>query len=290
MTMRPPPGRGRIAVLAPPTIWLMLFVLAPFAIIVAISIAQAVDAQPPYAFALTLENYRLLLGDSLYAEAYWNAVRVAATSAAICLLIGYPMAYAIARSTPRWRGVLLLLAVLPFWTSFLIRIYAWMALLRPTGLINGLLAWLGAIEEPLALINNAFAVHLGIVYGYLPFMVLPLYASLEKIDPTLLEAAADLGSRPWRTFLAVTLPLSLPGVVAGMLLVFVPAVGEFVIPELLGGPDMPMIGRVLWSEFFGNRDWPVAAAISVALSLLLVVPIAIFQHFLAAPPRPGRAP
>ena len=273
--------RFRMVALGVPALWLALFVLVPFAIIVAISLAQAVDAQPPFAFAWSWENYRLLTEDILYAEAYGNAVRVAATSSVIALLIGYPMAYAISIVPKRWRGMLLMLAILPFWTSFLVRIYAWMALLRPTGLINMALQGLGLIDEPLALISNQFAVHLGIVYGYLPFMVLPLYASLEKIDRALPEAAADLGAGPWRVFWSVTLPLSLPGVIAGLILVFVPAVGEFVIPELLGGPDTPMIGRVLWTEFFNNRDWPVAAALSVSLSLLLVVPVAVLQHMLA---------
>jgi putrescine transport system permease protein len=278
--MSPVVDRFRVVALAVPALWLGLFVLVPFAIIAAISLAQAVDAQPPFAFAWSWENYRLLTEDILYAEAYGNAVRVAATSSVIALLIGYPMAYAISVAPKRWRGVLIMLAILPFWTSFLVRIYAWMALLRPTGLINMALQGLGLIDEPLALISNQFAVHLGIVYGYLPFMVLPLYASLEKIDRALPEAAADLGAGPWRVFWSVTLPLSLPGVVAGLILVFVPAVGEFVIPELLGGPDTPMIGRVLWTEFFNNRDWPVAAALSVSLSLLLVVPVAVLQHML----------
>jgi putrescine transport system permease protein len=268
------------SVMVVPSLWLLVFVLAPFVIVAAISLSRAVDAQPPYAFELSLENYRLLTEDALYIEAYGNAVRVAATSGLICLLIGYPMAYAISRAPTRWRGVLLTLVILPFWTAFLVRIYAWMALLRPTGLINSALQGLGLIDEPLELMNNAFAVHLGIVYGYLPFMVMPLYASIEKIDRTLLDAASDLGARPWRAFLAVTLPLSLPGILAGFLLVFVPAAGEFIIPELLGGPDTPMIGRVLWSEFFSNRDWPVAAAVSVSLSLVLIIPIAIFQHLL----------
>ena len=271
----------RTAALAVPAVWLGLFVAAPFLVALAISLAQPADGQPPFALGLTLGSYRLIANDSLYAEAYWNAVRIAATSSAVCLLIGYPMAYAIARAPAAWRGLLLALVILPFWTSFLIRIYAWMALLRPTGLINAVLLWLGLIDEPLVLINNAFAVHLGIIYGYLPFMVLPLYASLEKIDRSLIEAAADLGAGPWRTFLSVTLPLSVPGVIAGFLLVFIPAAGEFVIPDLLGGPDTPMIGRILWTEFFGNRDWPAAAAISVALVVLLVAPIAILQHMLA---------
>lgn len=278
--------RFRVVALTVPALWLGLFVLVPFVIIAAISLAQGVDAQPPFQLAWSWENYRLLTEDALYAEAYGNALRVAATSSVIALLIGYPMAYAVSVAPQRWRGVLLMLVILPFWTSFLVRIYAWMALLRPTGLINMALQGMGLIDEPLQLINNQFAVHLGIVYGYLPFMVLPLYASLEKIDRALTDAAADLGAGPWRSFWSVTLPLSLPGVVAGFLLVFVPAVGEFVIPELLGGPDTPMIGRVLWTEFFSNRDWPVAAALSVSLSLLLVIPVGVLQHLLA--PRKGR--
>ncbi|MFO1126300.1 MAG: ABC transporter permease subunit [Methylocystis sp.] len=278
--------RAQIAVVGGPTLWLAAFVLAPFAIVSVISFAQAIDAQPPFALGLSFESYRLMVFDSLYAEAYWNAARIAATSALICLLIGYPMAYALTRAPVQWRAILLLLVILPFWTSFLIRVYAWMALLRPTGILNNVLLWIGAIDAPLQLINNAFAIHLGIVYSYLPFMVLPLYASLEKIDRGLLEAAADLGAPPWRSFIWITVPLSLPGVMAGLLLVFVPAVGEFVIPELLGGPDTPMIGRVLWTEFFGNRDWPTAAAISVVLTMLLVAPIALLQHLLA-PPAPS---
>jgi putrescine transport system permease protein len=280
--MKPGADRFHIAAFTVPAAWLALFVLVPFAIIAAISLAQGVDAQPPFRLAWSWENYRLLAEDVLYAEAYGNALRIAATSSLIALLIGYPMAYAISVAPRRRRGLLLTLVILPFWTSFLVRIYAWMALLRPTGLINTALQGMGLIDEPLQLINNQFAVHLGIVYGYLPFMVLPLYASLEKIDPALTEAAADLGAGPWGAFWRVTLPLSLPGVVAGFLLVFVPAVGEFVIPELLGGPDTPMIGRVLWTEFFNNRDWPVAAALSVSLSLLLVIPVGVLQHLLAA--------
>jgi putrescine transport system permease protein len=278
-----PGSRFRTVSLAVPSLWLALFVLVPVAIVVAISLARGADTQPPYVFDLSFDNFRLLFEDALYIEAYGNAARIAATSALICLAIGYPMAYAIARSPRRWRGILIMLAILPFWTSFLVRIYAWMALLRPTGLINNALLAAGLLAEPLELMNNAFAVHLGIVYGYLPFMVLPLYASIEKVDRGLVEAAADLGARPWRGFLWVTLPLTLPGIAAGFLLVFIPAAGEFVIPELLGGPDTPMIGRVLWIEFFGNRDWPVAAAISVSLCAFLVIPIAVLQHFLAPP-------
>ncbi|HVO13989.1 MAG TPA: ABC transporter permease subunit [Alphaproteobacteria bacterium] len=272
----------RGTVIGAPLAWLVLFFALPFVIVLAISIVPAANSVPPFASPLstgnwTLESYRLLLSDSLYAGAFANAVRIAATSTAICLLIGYPMAYGIARARPRRRNLLLMLVILPFWTSFLIRVYSWMILLRPTGLINGALLWLGVISEPLPLINNEFAVHLGIVYSYLPFMVLPLYAALERLDPALREAAHDLGARPARTFLAVTLPLSLPGVAAGCLLVFIPAVGEFVIPDLLGGPQAPMIGRVLWNEFFLNRDWPAASAVAVALLVLIVAPIVAVQ-------------
>jgi putrescine transport system permease protein len=272
----------RAGVIGAPLLWLGVFFILPFLIVLAISLVSATDGQPPFASPLVVQNlstdnYQLLLGDDLYAAALGIAVRIAATSTIFCLLIGYPMAYAIARAAPSARNVLLLLVMLPFWTSFLIRVYSWMILLRPTGLINAGLMGLGVIDEPLPLINNEFAVHLGIVYSYLPFMVLPLYAALERMDMTLLEAAADLGCRPWRAFVSVTLPLSLPGIVAGCLLVFIPAVGEFVIPDLLGGPESPMIGRVLWTEFFNNRDWPVASAVAVALLVALVVPIVIFQ-------------
>jgi putrescine transport system permease protein len=272
----------RGTVIGAPLAWLLLFFALPFIIVLAISVVPAINAVPPFASPLdsgnwTLDSYRLLLGDSLYVSAFANALRIAGTSTLIALLIGYPMAYAIARARPRRRNVLLMLVILPFWTSFLIRVYAWMILLRPTGLINGALLWAGVITEPLPLMNNEFAVHLGIVYSYLPFMVLPLYAALERMDPALREAAHDLGARPARTFLAVTLPLSLPGIVAGSLLVFIPAVGEFVIPDLLGGPDAPMIGRVLWNEFFLNRDWPAASAVAVALLVLIVAPMIAFQ-------------
>jgi putrescine transport system permease protein len=205
-------------------------------------------------------------------------VKIAAVSMLVCLLIGYPMAYAIARSPDRLRVIFLMLVILPFWTSFLIRVYAWIGILKNNGLLNQLLLWLGIIDQPLALLHTDFAVYLGIVYSYLPFMVLPLYATLSRMDLTLLEAAADLGCRPWKAFLTVTLPLSLPGIIAGSMLVFIPAVGEFVIPDLLGGPDSLMIGKVLWTEFFGNRDWPAAAAVAVVMLVLLVLPLAWFQR------------
>lgn len=277
----------RRVVLAIPWIWTALFFLVPLVLVLKISFATAEVRVPPYSdfFArvdsvivgiqATLDNYRLLLDDTLYVKAYLSSVKVAAVSTFITLLIGYPMAYAIARS--RHRNLLLVLVMLPFWTSFLVRIYAWMGLLRPTGFINTALQSLGLIEAPLVMLNTQGAVYLGIVYAYLPFMVLPLYARLERQDPALLEAAADLGAKPWRAFLSVTLPLSLPGVIAGALLVFIPAVGEFVIPDLMGGPDTLMIGRVLWNEFFTNRDWPLASAVAIVLLIVLVAPIMLFQ-------------
>ncbi len=258
-------------------LWIGLALLLPFAIVLKISFATAQLSVPPYGPPSTVGNYAALLRDSLYFRAYLGSVRIALISTVLTLLLGYPMAYAIARAPRHWRQILLLLVVLPFWTSFLIRIYAWIGLLRPTGLINLALENLGVIAEPLRLLNTGGAVYLGIVYAYLPFMVLPLYARLEKLDPILLEAAADLGAKPWSAFSKITLPLSLPGIVAGSLLVFIPAVGEFVIPELLGGPDTLMIGKVLWTEFFTNRNWPMSAAVAVVLLAVLVLPIMWFQ-------------
>ena len=281
---------GRGLVIAIPYLWLAFFFLLPFLIVFAISLSEAAIARPPfklvedlgyglYQVTVNLGNYLFLLTDSLYLVAYLNSVKIAAISTLVALLIGYPIAYGIARTGRAWRNVLLLLIILPFWTSFLLRVYAWIGILRDNGLINNFLLWLGVIDQPLPLLYNDFSVYIGIVYSYLPFMVLPLYANLERLDPSLLEAAADLGCPPWKSFLTVTLPLSLPGIVAGCLLVFIPAVGEFVIPALLGGPDTLMIGRVLWNEFFGNRDWPVASAVAIAMLLLLVVPIMIFQRY-----------
>jgi putrescine transport system permease protein len=280
--------RGRALVVAVPYLWLALFFVVPFLIVLKISLATSVVANPPYTPLLQdgrlqagLDNYGFLFSDDLYAVAYLNSLETAAIAALCCLLIGYPMAYGIARARPERRGALLMLVILPFWTSFLIRVYAWIILLQTSGPLNGVLLALGLIDQPLGLLNTQFAVYVGIVYTYLPFMILPLYAVLEKLDPALLEAAADLGSRPFRSFLAVTLPLSLPGVVAGTMLVFIPAVGEFVIPELLGGSDTLMIGTVLWNEFFNNRDWPLASAVAVAMLVLLVAPIMLFQHYRA---------
>ncbi|MCB9929891.1 MAG: ABC transporter permease subunit [Alphaproteobacteria bacterium] len=276
---------GRRLVTAVPFLWLAVFFLAPFAIVFAISLSRSRFGVPPYepllqdgAFAGRLDNYAFLLDDPLYLTALVNSIRIAATCAAIALAIGYPMALAIARAPGRWRTPLLLAIVLPFWTSFLIRVYAWMGLLKNEGLVNAALQGLGLTDQPLQLLQTGFAVHLGIVYSYLPFMVLPLYATLERQDLSLLEAAADLGARPWRAFLTITLPLSLPGVLAGCLLVFIPAVGEFVIPELLGSSRTIMIGKVLWTEFFNNRDWPLASALAVAMLLLIVAPLAWLEH------------
>jgi putrescine transport system permease protein len=217
------------------------------------------------------------LSDSLYWDAALSSIRIAAISTGLLLLIGFPIAYAMARAPAGWRTVLVALVILPFWTSFLIRVYAWIGILRSEGLLNGALTALGLIDEPLAILNTEVAVYIGIVYAYLPFMVLPLYASLEKLDHSLIEAAQDLGSPPWRAFWSITVPLAWPGIVAGSLLCFIPAVGEFVIPDLLGGSETLMIGRTLWSEFFSNRDWPLASAVAIVLLLLLVVPIAIYR-------------
>ncbi|HET9394573.1 MAG TPA: ABC transporter permease subunit [Nitrospiraceae bacterium] len=283
--------RGRTLVIAVPWIWLLLFFLIPFIIVLKISFAETRLAVPPYTsllewasgeyvqIRLNFGNYLFLLRDALYVQAFLSSLKVAAVSTVFCLLIGYPMAYGIARSDASWRNTLLLLIILPFWTSFLLRVYAWIGLLRNNGVINNVLMSLGIIDEPLVMLQTDFAMYVGIVYSYLPFMILPLYANLEKHDPTLLEAAVDLGCTPMQAFLRVTLPLSIPGVIAGSMLVFIPAVGEFVIPRLLGGTDSLMIGRVLWDEFFSNRDWPVASAVAIALLLVLVIPIMIFQRY-----------
>jgi putrescine transport system permease protein len=281
---------GRTAVIAVPYLWLLMFFLIPFAIVLKISFSDAQIAMPPYEpllhwvsdkalqIRLNFANFAFLVEDNLYWKAYLNSILVAGVSTLLCLLIGYPMAYAIARSQSSTRNVLLLLVILPFWTSFLLRVYAWIGILKNNGLINNTLMSLGVIDQPIQMLQTDFAVYVGIVYSYLPFMILPLYANLEKMDLTLLEAAADLGCRPWKAFVRVTLPLSFPGIIAGCLLVFIPAVGEFVIPALLGDPGMLMIGKVLWTEFFNNRDWPVASAVAIALLLFLVIPIMYFQR------------
>ena len=280
---------GRRLIAGIPTLWLLLLFLIPFLIVFRISLSEVRLAIPPYTPLIAWHHgrpslqlhgsaYSFLFTDPLYISSYLYSLKVAAVSTLCCLLIGYPMAYAIARARPATRTVLLMLIVLPFWTSFLLRVYAWIGLLKNNGVINNVLLYLGVIHQPLAMLQTDFAVYIGIVYSYLPFMILPLYTNLEKHDPTLLEAAADLGARPLRAFLAITLPQSLPGIFAGSLLVFIPAVGEYVIPTLLGRTDQLMIGRVLSDEFFENRDWPVASAVAILALLLLVVPIILFQR------------
>jgi putrescine transport system permease protein len=273
-----------------PYLWLLLFFLAPFLIILKISFAEPIIGQPPFSALLvwgahglrgiraSFENYSFLFRDGYYAIICLASLKMAAIGTLLCLLLGYPMAYFIARQPPGRRQVLLLAVILPFWISFLLRVYAWIGLLDNHGIINRILLSLGIIHQPLAMLYNNFAVYLGIVYSYLPFMILPLYSNLERMNLDLLDAAADLGARRWRAFVDVTLPLSLPGILGGCLLVFIPAVGEFTIPALLGGADTLMIGRVLWDEFFVSRDWPVASAVSVVLLLLLIAPILWFQH------------
>ena len=286
------PLSGHHAVIGLPYLWLGLFFLVPFVIVLKISFADQLIAQPPYSslvdlategyisLKLNIGNYTFLGSDPLYFNAYLKSVEIAFCSALICLIIGYPMAYAMARSDPTWRGVLLMLVVLPFWTSFLLRVYAWIGLLNNNGIINNVLIGLGLIQEPIVMMRTNFAVYVGIVYSYLPFMILPLYSTLEKMDLTLLEAAEDLGCRPLKAFFTITLPLSMPGVIAGFSLVFIPALGEFVIPDLLGGTETLMIGKVLWDEFFSNRAWPIASAVAIAMLSLVVVIMAV-QKMLA---------
>jgi len=287
------PGGGRLVVLIP-YLWLIAFFLVPFVIVAKISLSQTAMALPPYtpvldlaagweglkqfAAQLSLDSYALLASDELYLRSYLKSLEVAGVSTALLLLIGYPMAYGIARSPRGLQPLLVMLVVLPFWTSFLIRVYAWINILQRDGPLNDVLLRLHIIDTPLAWLASDTAIYIGVVYSYLPFMVLPLYASLEKIDPTLLEAAADLGCPRWKAFWRVTMPLSWPGVAAGALLCFIPVTGEFVIPDLLGGSRTLMIGQTLWTEFFSNRDWPVASAIAVALLALLLVPILFYER------------
>jgi len=279
-------------VIGVPYLWLLAFFAIPFVIVLKISFSWMQPIQPGYApliewveetrrlvVSFNFDNYQVLLRESLYVDTFLYSVKVAAVSTFWCLLIGYPMAYAIARSKPSTRNLLLMLIILPFWTSFLLRVYAWVGLLKTNGVINNALLALGLIDQPLTLLYTDFAVYIGIVYSYLPFMILPLYSNLEKHDLTLLEAAADLGARPVKAFLKVTLPLSMPGIVAGCLLVFIPAVGEFVIPSLLGRTDQLMIGTVLSAQFFGARNWPVAGAVAIVLLLVLLLPILLFQRY-----------
>ena len=279
----------RMFIILPPYLWLIVFFLLPFVFVTKISLSDAALAIPPYtpifswsdwhlSININLGNYHWLLEDPIYIQAYWNSIKMAFFSTLFCLLIGYPMAYAIANAPSHSQPLWLLLILLPSWTSFLIRVYAWMGLLKSNGLINNSLLWLRIIDEPLAMLNTNFAVYIGVVYSYLPFLVLPLYSNLVKHDRGLLEAASDLGASPIVCFFRITLPLSFNGVVAGSMLVFIPVVGEYVIPELLGGTQTLMIGKVLWEEFFSNRDWPVASALAVIMIVILIIPIAIFNH------------
>ena len=282
---------GRWLIILPPLLFLTVFFLIPFAFAFKISLAETAPRVPPFTdilsrtadghlqLTVSLANFKYLLTDDVYGVAYLYSLKTAFFSTLICLALGYPMAYAISRASKTTQSILLLIIILPFWTSFLLRVYALEGIIRDGGILNTVLLRLGVISRPLAIMRTSLAVYLGIIYSYLPFMVLPLFATLEKLDNTLLEAAADLGSPPWRAFLDVTVPQSIPGVIAGSMLVFIPAVGEFVIPSLLGGPDNLMIGRVLWDEFFGNHDWPVASAVAIAFLLLLAGPIAIYQYY-----------
>lgn len=278
----------RWIVIGIPYLWLLVLFLIPFLIVFKISLSDTASAMPPYvpvfdfsnigAFfsQLDFENYGFIFSDSLYTNAYWSSLKIATVSTLLTLLIAYPIAYGMARAPKEWQPLLVMLVILPFWTSFLIRVYAWIGILKKEGLLNLFLSNFGI--EPLTIHNTVSAVYIGIIYSYLPFMILPLYASLEKINNALLEAAQDLGSPPWKTFWQVTFPLSLPGVLAGCFLVFIPAMGEFVIPDLLGGSDTLMIGKTLWLEFFNNRDWPLASAVAIVLLMVLVIPIVLFQR------------
>ncbi|MDB5473276.1 MAG: putrescine transporter permease PotH [Devosia sp.] len=278
---------GKALVIAAPAIWLTVFFLVPLAVVFGISLTVKQFGRPPYTPLLTneegtvqltlhLNNYIRLFTDGLYISAYLSSIRIALISTIIALCIGYPMAYAIARAPDQWRNILLMLVILPFWTSFLLRVYALTGFMRGNGVINQFLGLFGI--EPLVMMQTDFAVYVGIVYSYLPFMILPLYTNLVKLDGALLEASADLGARPLRTFLSITLPLSMPGIIAGSMLVFIPAIGEFVIPSLLGGPSTLMIGRVLWDEFFANTNWPRASAVAVAMLVVVVIPIMLLQR------------
>ncbi|KUJ78172.1 putrescine/spermidine ABC transporter permease [Ruegeria marisrubri] len=281
----------RFVLIAIPYLWLLALFLVPFAIVLKISLSDAAIARPPYfpqfdwaagirAFIseLDFENYIFLTQDDLYWKAYLSSVKIALISTALTLLVGYPIAYGMARAPQEWRATLMMLVILPFWTSFLIRVYAWMGILSNEGYLNQFLMWTGLISEPLTILNTQTAVYIGIVYTYLPFMILPIYSALDRLDGSLIEAAEDLGCSRAQAFWLVTIPLSRPGIIAGCFLVMIPVIGEFVIPSLLGGSGTLMIGKVLWEEFFSNRDWPVASAVAIVLLLILVIPIVLFQR------------
>ncbi|MBN9676016.1 ABC transporter permease subunit [Salipiger bermudensis] len=284
----------RFALIAIPYFWLMILFLVPFVIVLKISLSDVALARPPYTPQLDLsagweglraffseldfENFVFLTTDDLYWKAYVSSLKIALVSTLLTLLVGYPIAYGMARAPNEWRPTLLMLVILPFWTSFLIRVYSWMGILSNEGTLNTVLLWLGVIDTPLQIMNTNTAVYIGIVYTYLPFMVLPIYSALEKMDESLIEAAEDLGCSKLAAFWLVTWPLSRNGIIAGCFLVFIPAIGEFVIPSLLGGSGTLMIGKVLFEEFFSNRDWPVASAVAVILLLILIIPIILFQR------------
>ena len=280
-------------IVAIPYVWLLVFFLVPFFIVLKISFAEYIIASPPFStlfqmgeagemyMRVIFDNFAYLWEDDLYRRTYVNSLKISVTSTILCLLVGYPIAYGIARASETAKKLLLLLVILPFWTSFLLRVYAWIGLLADQGTINNFLIWIGIIDEPIRMLYSTFAVYVGIVYTYLPFMILPLYASIEKLDMTLHEAAADLGSKPFAIFRTITIPLTMPGIIAGSLLVFIPATGEFVIPDLLGGGNVLMIGKVLYNEFNANQDWPVASAVAIVLLILLVLPMMIYQRYQA---------
>lgn len=281
---------GRFGIAALPWFWLGLFFVLPFLFVLKISLAEPQLAQPPYmelirefedgivTLVINFGNYQLLFEDSLYINALLGSIKVAAISTLLAILVGYPMAYGIARAPTHWRLPLLMLIILPFWTSFLIRVYAWIGILKNNGLLNQFLMWTGLIDAPIDILYTQTAVYIGIVYSYLPFIVLPLYATLVRLDQSLLEAAADLGCPPIKQFLLITLPLSLPGLIAGSMLVFIPVMGEFVIPDLLGGPNTLMIGKLMWTEFFANKDWPLASALAAVLLVVLIIPFVLLRH------------
>lgn len=297
------PGASRWLVVVVPYLWLLLFFAAPFFIILKISFSDTAIAMPPYTplfkgfgalgdffSQLDFENYVFLTEDPLYIQAYLSSLRIAVISTLLLLLIGYPIALAMARAPTSLRPTLVMLVILPFWTSFLIRVYAWIGILKPDGLLTLLLQAVGFLgpQDQVQIFRTDISVYIGIVYSYLPFMVLPLYATLQKLDGTLLEAAADLGATPLASFVTVTLPLSLPGILAGSAMVFIPAIGEFVIPDLLGGSDTLMVGKVLWNEFFSNRDWPLASAVAIVLLFVLVLPLVLLQRARGAAPGDAR--
>jgi len=295
----------RWIVTAVPYLWMVIFFLVPFFIVLKISFSNSEIAQPPYSpvfdfivdgwdetldklASLTTDNYLRLIQDSIYSSSYLSSLWIAGSSTVMMLFIAYPIAYGMARAPKSWRPTLVMMVILPFWTSFLIRVYAWIAILSEEGLLNSALTWLGVIDEPIQILSTNTAVYIGILYSYLPFMVLPLYSNLEKMDDSLIEAAKDLGCTQIGAFWRVTFPLSLPGVIAGCFLVFIPAVGEFVIPDLLGGSDTIMIGKTMWEEFFNNRDWPAASGVAIALLIILMIPIMIFQTNEARQQEAGR--